>query len=195
MTTSRTLESLRRSKSRSTKLAVVCLIPLKSQSRLESRNSRRRTMKATLLSTLFTAVICLTACGGGSSTTIPVVHAATYSNASLSGTYSANFHWDTSQGGSALGTIQFDGSGNVTGGSVTLGRACTLSITGTYSLQDTALGSANLTFTVTSGTCPPASFTPPAQSTTITLAAGQQGQMLVMGSSTAPPTLGWAVKQ
>jgi hypothetical protein len=93
----------------------------------------------------------LTSCGssGGSSVT-PVQAATGYSNASVSGTYafvnSAKF---------MIGTITANGNGNITSGTVnvltssapTVTPSCTISVTGTYTVQSSGAGTATLIVT------------------------------------------------
>lgn len=93
---------------------------------------------------------------GGSGTTIipPVFAQTTYSNSSLSGTYSASWWMFNSPAitsyYSALGVLKFDGAGNITSGTITVDNTdpispCKFDATGTYSIDSTAAGTASLT--------------------------------------------------
>ena len=91
----------------------------------------------------------LTSCGSsGGSTSIetPVQAATSYSNASVSGTYA--FVTDL-----MIGTLTADGNGNITSGTMThiistaMGTStpnCTISVTGTYTVQSSGAGTATL---------------------------------------------------
>lgn len=97
----------------------------------------------------------------------PVSAQTTYSTSSLSGTYSVSW-WSFSgnaQGGnasyySAIGTIQFNGAGNISGGTITEyveGNApypCAFTVAGTYAIQSTALGTATLNLSSSTKGCP-----------------------------------------
>ena len=104
------------------------------------------------------ALICalgvLTGCGSGgnsisSITNPPPVKAQTvYTNASIIGTYAV-----TASGTVVIGTIKADGNGNITSGTITdvYGTTssgdtpnCSLSVTGTYSVQSDGSGTATL---------------------------------------------------
>ncbi len=109
-------------------------------------------------------VCLLVGCNAGG--TSPVLAQSSYSDASLSGTYALSFN---STGGSDLlapdgssptygasGTLQFNGAGNVTGGTITAlygTGSCVVSLTGTYSIQSNGLGTITVTPVVTSGGC------------------------------------------
>jgi hypothetical protein len=109
------------------------------------------------------ALLCLiTGCSGGGS----VMAQSSYTNASLSGTYGISF---ASSGGSdltnsegeksaygAVGTLTFDGVGKVTSGTITTYTnigPCVVSVTGTYSIQSTGVGTITTTPVVSSGGC------------------------------------------
>lgn len=152
-------------------------------------------------------VVLFTSCGssGGSSSVIPPVQAqASYSNASLSGTYALSLVSTNSPnslfagGGSgpftAIGTIQFNGSGSLTG-SITgysQSNSCPVSLAGTYSVQSTGLGTASFTVTTSSGNC--VNVTMP-----LNLAVAQQGTSVLFtygGSAATNPVIsGTAIKQ
>jgi hypothetical protein len=152
--------------------------------------------------------LALTGCSGsgsgtGSMSIIPPVMAQTgYSNASLSGTYSMswwNFGGQTDSNNpvyySAIGTLQFNGNGTINGGSITLANPgnspCVESVTGTYSLDSTALGTATLNLTSTS-TAPGCS---PTDTWQISLAAGGGGTGIQMMRSIGSLASGSAIKQ
>jgi hypothetical protein len=140
----------------------------------------------------------LAGCNGG--VTNSVFAQSSYSAASLSGTYAISFN---STGGpdfiapdgssptyGAVGTLQFDGTGKVSGGEVTTlygSSSCAISLTGTYTIQSTGLGTIATTPVVTSGGC---SVSP---SWKAALAAAQQGQSFNFASNDG--TAGSAVKQ
>ncbi len=124
-----------------------------------------------VITTCLTAVLllALTACasgisstssssspGGSGTTIIPPVFAQTiYSNSSLSGTYSASWWMFNSAEQitsyyDALGVLKFDGAGNITSGRISIYNTdptfpCKFNVTGTYSIDSTATGSASLT--------------------------------------------------
>lgn len=93
---------------------------------------------------------------GGGMLNPPPVHAQSYSNSSLSGTYTVSM----AAGDSAaivspisfLGSMTFDGNGNITSGTIAEAStpfggstaSCSVSVSGTYSLSSNATGIANL---------------------------------------------------
>lgn len=115
-------------------------------------------MKITAL-TLFTLL--LAGCGGSSSnygsTLPPVLAGQSYSNAAVSGTYSVNLI--AISGNSAFtdtGTMTFDGNGNITGGKLTIygfSTPCPVTVSGTYSINTDASGTAAPVLTPDPGTC------------------------------------------
>jgi hypothetical protein len=122
-------------------------------------------MKPLMLScTMSFLLLALIACSAGprstsSSLIPPVLAQTTYSNASLSGTYSVSFVSPFTTSGlpfySGIGTVQVNGAGGITGGTLNVyfsgsTTPCVDSVTGTYSIQNTALGTA--TFNLTSST-------------------------------------------
>ncbi len=157
-------------------------------------------MKKIFLPALSLSLLYLTNCSGGSSNSAnspptTVLAQQAYSNSSLSGTYATTMFYDQSAG--TIGTIQFDGNGNISGGTVTSNppvngtSTCQYSLKGSYSLQSTGVGMASLTITPSASSCRSASTIP------YTIAAGQQGQSLMMLTSNQdqPPVFVWAVKQ
>lgn len=142
------------------------------------------------------AMICalgvLAGCSGsgiGSITNPPPVNAqATYSNASLSGTYSINLAGINGNNGTEsdfIGSFKADGNGNISSGTMTqygtndnVTGSCALTFTGTYSLQSNASGTATVTI-ASSGTngC---TLSGPVQ---FGIEAGQQGAILHFGES------------
>jgi hypothetical protein len=122
--------------------------------------------KLVLLFVASTLLVALNACSAGSASSNQTVSAqTTYSNSSLSGTYSVSL-WNFSSNVqglapyySAVGTIQLNGSGNITGGTITEHNdqnppfPCAYNLTGTYSIQSTALGTATLNLTSSTKGC------------------------------------------
>lgn len=125
-----------------------------------------------------------------------------YSSSSLNGTYSVEWNNIASNQDpgnlsgfyTGIGTIQFNGSGSITGGTLTLSilgssSPCVYSVSGTYSLQTTALGTASLALTSTTNGC---------TSTTTwqtTLAAAGSGSVIEMARSDGRVASGSAFKQ
>ena len=118
-----------------------------------------------------------------------------YSTGSLNGTYSVSW-WNfyaTVNGVSyysAVGTIQFNGAGAITGGTMTTYNhavVCPYSVTGTYSLQNTALGTATVNLSSSTSGCP-------ADTWQLVLAAGGGGTSLEL-ARTDQVANGTAVKQ
>jgi hypothetical protein len=128
-----------------------------------------------------------------------VLAQSAYSAASLNGNYAISFN---SSGGAellapdgslppfgAVGTLQFDGTGKVSG-TVTAHygtSSCAVSLTGTYTVQSTGLGTITVAPVVSSGGCS-VSATWRAD-----LAAAQQGASFNFASNTG--TAGSAAKQ
>jgi hypothetical protein len=121
-----------------------------------------------------------------------------YSNSSLSGTYSLTW-WSfyAALNGpsyySGLGTIQLNGAGSVTGGTITeynpgAPYPCVESVTGTYSIQSTAIGSATLNLTSSTKNCPAT------ETWQVALAAADGGTAIQM-ARTDQIASGSAVKQ
>ena len=112
----------------------------------------------------------LTACSSGSSPITsgtsglqPVLAQTTYSNSSLSGTYSVSLVSLYTLSGSAyysgIGTVQLNGTGSITGGTINTyfsgsTTPCVNTVTGTYSIQSTALGTASLNSSSSTKNCP-----------------------------------------
>ena len=148
----------------------------------------------------------LSSCSSGSSSSTQTVFAQTaYSNASLDGTYSISFTCQscnfttgtTSYGEFAIGTIQMNGAGGITGGTLSasggnnVNPSCVESVSGTYSLQSTALGTATLSLSSTSSGCNATATLP------LSLAAAGQGTSILFQGTTPPDALnsGIAIKQ
>jgi hypothetical protein len=128
-----------------------------------------------------------------------VLAQSAYSATSLNGNYAISFN---SSGGSdllapdvspspygAVGTLQFDGIGKVSGtvnAHYGIG-SCVVSLAGTYSVQNTGLGTITVTPVVSSGGC---SVSPAWRAD---LAAAQQGTSFNFASNTG--TAGSAAKQ
>ena len=128
-----------------------------------------------------------------------VLAQSAYSAASLSGNYAISFN---SSGGSdllapdgsasrygAVGTLQFNGTGNVSGKiNAHYGTgSCAVSLTGTYNIQSTGLGTITVTPVVSSGGCSVSAFW------RADLATAQQGESFNFASNTG--TAGSAAKQ
>lgn len=85
-----------------------------------------------------------TASSGGGIINPPPVHGASYSNASIKGTYTILLNNGDE---SALGSFTADGAGNISNGTITkyaTGDYCTDTLTGTYSIQSDGSGTATL---------------------------------------------------
>ena len=119
--------------------------------------------KLFLLCAISSLLLSFSGCSSGSSTGMQTVLAQTgYSNASLSGTYSVQMVSPYSNSGvgfyNGIGTIQFNGSGSITTGTLNVYFAghtapCVYGATGTYSLQSTALGTAALNLSTSTAGC------------------------------------------
>jgi hypothetical protein len=130
-----------------------------------------------------------------------------YSNSSLSGTYGVSvsgadnsIFFSQGRDYSGVGTIQFDGDGKISGGTLTLitvlssttSTSCPFTLTGTYSIQSTGLGTATVNFSSTAFHCAPS------PSIRLNLAAAQQGASLLFSSSDGPKLVvlsGTAIRQ
>ena len=128
-------------------------------------------------------LLALNACSAGTAASTasginqPVLAQTTYSTASLNGTYSVQLICTYCQnvagavgmkagyGGqdAGTGTIQLDGAGGITAGTLniyvsaspTFSTPCVENVTGTYSIQSTALGTASLNLTSSTTGCAP----------------------------------------
>jgi hypothetical protein len=141
-----------------------------------------------------------------SSGTQPVLAQTTYSVSSVTGTYSTVWANIGSQEKgnlnafySGVGTLQFNGSGSISGGSMsfyTEGPSvpstvspCVYSVTGTYTLQSTALGTATLNLSSSTAGC----------TTTATwqaaIAAADGGAVLKLARTDGAVASGSATKQ
>ncbi len=129
----------------------------------------------------------------------PVNAQTTYSNAALSGTYSISTGINSETGTACCGetvipiagTLQFDGNGNITGGSIQYpvpGLAASqtrqYSVKGTYSVSSSASGTAVLAFTFTGGNTDQ-QYVPflPTTPFSFTLQAAQQGASVILAES------------
>ena len=136
------------------------------------------------------AFLAFTGCSGASSSSggtvfnPPPVQAATYSNASITGTYAVNFTAaNTTSIFTSIGTFVSDGNGNITAGALSEyagGVPCTVSFTGTYSLKADASGTAVLTTKPSGTTGCAANATGSLQ---VAIQAAQQGQSLLLTES------------
>jgi hypothetical protein len=134
--------------------------------------------KLFLLCVASTLLVALNACSAGSASSNQTVSAqTTHSNSSLSGTYSVTLinayspQPEVVPGGNnnfdytGVGTIQLNGSGSITGGTLNLYIAgasgnsagapvpCPFAATGTYSVQSTASGTATLNLSSSTAGC------------------------------------------
>jgi hypothetical protein len=149
-------------------------------------------------------LLSLSACGSGSSSSTQTVFAQTaYSNASLTGTYSVTFSSFGSGISSsnvsyynAIGTIQLNGAGGITGGTLNFYfvsgvSPCIENVSGTYSLQSTALGTASLVLSSSSNGCNATATLP------LNVAAAGQGTSILLSGSTQTTEIltGVAIKQ
>jgi len=149
-----------------------------------------------LLSAVF-ATGCSSSGVGNSVFNPPPVQAATYSNASVTGTYSVNFTGaNTASIFTSIGTFVADGNGNITSGALSEysgGTPCTVSFTGTYAIKADASGTANLTTKPAGTTGCPVNAT---GTLNLAIQAAQQGQaLLVTESDTGVIATGTALKQ
>lgn len=122
--------------------------------------------KLFLICVMLPLLLALGACSSGvGSSSIQTVQAQSgYSNSSLDGTYAVQW-WDfyTTMASpyyyNALGTIQLNGAGNITGGTITEYNPsvppfpCVYSVAGTYNIQSTALGVATLNLSSSTKGC------------------------------------------
>jgi hypothetical protein len=163
--------------------------------------------KLLLLCVASTLLVALNACSAGSASSNQTVLAqTTYSNASLTGTYSAVWTNVGSQESgnlnafySGVGTLQFSGTGNISSGTLSFyteanavpGSAvpCVYNVTGTYSLLSTALGTASLSLSSTSSGCTATA------SWHIALAGADGGAVIQMARTDGAVASGSAVKQ
>lgn len=140
-----------------------------------------------LLLSLCVAVATLSGCGsssgsGSSTFNPPPVQAASYSNASVSGTYAVNLTDGDANGiYTSMGTFSADGNGNLSSGALTeytIGGSCTVTFTGTYAIQGD--GSGTGTFLTSPGGATPCSHTGTLQ---LAVQAVQQGALLYIAES------------
>ena len=100
-------------------------------------------------------LVLFTVCAGGRiSSADQHEHGSTYSDASLNGAYALSVEGDWIQGQnfSGIGTIDFNGAGKITGGSLTdvvfvSGPSCVGTLNGTYSVSPSGSGTAQITAT------------------------------------------------
>lgn len=164
-------------------------------------------MKTLVLSLIGAGLLALAACGGSSGQSFapgqqPVQAQSGFSSASLTGTYGVSFVG--AQVGTTglqgvddgIGTLQFNGSGSITGGSVTQytsSGTCQLTLSGTYSVSSTGA----LTATLNSTSSTPSVCTGSASA--FSGQVSQNGDTAVFaesdGSSTGAYLSGTAIKQ
>ncbi len=142
-----------------------------------------------------------TAAGTGSGINQPVLAQTTYSSASLSGTYSIEYmctYCDTTGTGNSydagVGTLQLNGSGAINGGTLNIynsyaTKPCVYSVTGTYSIQSTALGTASLSLSSSTTGCTPTT------NWQLALAAADGGAAIQFTRSDGYMASGSAIKQ
>lgn len=125
----------------------------------------------------------LTGCsgsGGGNSlvSVPPVLAQSGYSTASVNGTYSIVFG---NQDYSGLGSFVADGNGNISSGTINInpgaGVSCGYQVAGTYSLTNSASGSASMDITPSAGN--DASWCGPAETLQFSIRAASQGSVLL----------------
>jgi hypothetical protein len=165
---------------------------------MQQKYHQRGSMPRYIVLLALAAQLCvITGCNGVGTTA--VLAQSAYSAASLNGNYAISFN---SSGGSdlvasdgslppfgAVGTLQFDGTGKVSG-AVTAHygtSSCAVSLTGTYTVQSTGLGTITVTPAVSSGGCSVSA------DWRADLAAAQQGASFNFASNTG--TAGSAAKQ
>ena len=150
-------------------------------------------------------IVALNACSAGSASSNQTVSAqTTYSNSSLSGTYSASFVSAYSSTNEIVtgdnpfytgtGTIQLSGTGSITGGTLQIYTSgsttpCVFSASGTYSLQSTALGTATLILNSSTKGCTTT------DTWQLTLAAADSGGAILFARSDGNIASGSAIKQ
>jgi hypothetical protein len=174
--------------------------------------------KLFLLCVASTLLVALNACSAGSASSNQTVSAqTTYSNSSLSGTYSvtlvdvymlqqevvvpADNGNNTAEGYTGVGTIQLNGSGTITGGTLNLyiinpslyspntPVPCPFSVTGTYSVQSTALGTATLNLSSSIPGCVTS------ETWKLAFAAADSGDAIQFVRTDGDQTSGSAIKQ
>ena len=141
----------------------------------------------------------LSSCSSGSSSSTQTVLAQTaYSNASLSGTYSVQLVSPFSTAGlafySGIGTVQLNGAGSITGGTINIYFSgstvpCAYSATGTYGVQNTALGTASLNLSSSTKSCTAT------ETWQLSLAAADGGTAIQFAATDGNVISGTAVKQ
>ncbi len=131
------------------------------------------------LAVLCSPLLLSTGCGANGIDSV-VSAQQSYSNASLTGTYSFNEVGSTNGlWHDGNGTLQFDGNGNVKGTMTNYyvgANPCQFSIAGTYTLSSSASGTASLTTTSTNSNCV-------GSAGTVNLQAAQQGQSLAFAET------------
>jgi hypothetical protein len=108
----------------------------------------------------------LVSCGGSSGQSFggpaPVLAQSGFSNSTLYGTYGFSFAGALVTGGAisyvgdGIGTIQFDGNGNITGGTdteYTSSGSCILAFSGNYTVSSTGALQATITSSTSSSGC------------------------------------------
>ncbi len=122
-----------------------------------------------------------------------------YSNAALNGTYAFTYFGynlgNSGNASSAAGTVQFDGSGNISSGTLNAqvggSQTCQYTTKGTYSIQGSGSGTATLNLTAADPSCATNAFP-------ISMAIAQSGSAFVFtisGSGAMGQLSGSAFKQ
>ena len=143
-----------------------------------------RKSAATLALVSLLALQLAAGCGGSAISSManpPAVSAQqSYSNASLSGVYSlSETGTNAGQMHEGTGTLQFNGNGTLTGTLTDYyvgGSPCQFSITGTYSVNSSASGTANVTTATTNSACT-------GDSGAVSIQVAQQGQSMVFAEN------------
>lgn len=162
-----------------------------------------RLLKVLVAASAFALITSCGSSGNGSTSVIPPVSAASsYSNASVSGTYSILL---PNPYGSMIGSFVADGNGNISSATLTqtvvagsASSACSATFTGTYNIQTSASGSATIKIISTPATGKTSSdCSTPSGTYAFALQAGQQGESILFAESDGVnnDVFGTAVKQ
>lgn len=155
-------------------------------------------MRFLSVAVLILLCLMLAECGGRGSTPTVSAQSPTYSEASLNGSYAFSVvgDWTQGQAFNGIGTIVFNGSGAITGGSLTelvftTGPSCPATLTGTYSISSSGSGTAQITAT------PDSPCTGAWQgSSPFNIEVSQSGASVLLASTSSSPAFtGTALKQ
>ena len=147
----------------------------------------------------FCALPALTGCSNSSRDAQVVQAQQIYSNAAMNGAYVFTYlGYNLGNSGNvsaATGTVQFDGNGNVSSGTLNAqvggGQTCQYTTKGTYSIQSSGSGTATLNLTAADPTCSTNPFT-------ISMTVAQSGAAFVFtvsGNGATGQLSGSAFKQ